>query len=256
MGDAIATKLAQRMRLNAYLARAGVASRRKADELIKAGRVRVNGAPGELNTFVASGDRVEVDGRPVAKQQPRLRAAAQAGRRRHDRARSAAAARPSSSSSRRRPRRPGRPARRRHHRRAPAHERRRARAPARAPALRGRQGLRGRGRGRAVRRRAAGALPRASSSTTAAPRPPGSAGSARRGSSSPCTRAASTRCKRMCEAVGHPVAALHRRGYAGLDARRASSRASGASSTTRRRCERVCERPAAWLLVPDERRRG
>ena len=35
-----------------YLARAGVASRRKADELIKAGRVRVNGEPGELNTFV------------------------------------------------------------------------------------------------------------------------------------------------------------------------------------------------------------
>jgi pseudouridine synthase len=57
------------MRLNAYLARAGVASRRKADELIKAGRVRVNGRPGELNTFVAAGDRVEVDGRPVAKQQ-------------------------------------------------------------------------------------------------------------------------------------------------------------------------------------------
>ncbi len=56
------------MRLNAYLARAGVASRRKADELIKAGRVRVNGEPGELNTFVASDDRVEVDGRPVAKQ--------------------------------------------------------------------------------------------------------------------------------------------------------------------------------------------
>src|SRR5438874_78313 len=49
------------MRLNAYLARAGVASRRKADELIKAGRVRVNGRPGELNTFVAAGDRVDVD---------------------------------------------------------------------------------------------------------------------------------------------------------------------------------------------------
>ncbi len=56
------------MRLNAYLARAGVASRRGADELIKAGRVRVNGAPGELNTFVGARDRVEVDGRPVAPQ--------------------------------------------------------------------------------------------------------------------------------------------------------------------------------------------
>src|SRR5205823_12169253 len=56
------------MRLNAYLARAGVASRRKADELIKAGRITVNGRPGELNTFVEAHDRVEVDGKPVAKQ--------------------------------------------------------------------------------------------------------------------------------------------------------------------------------------------
>ena len=56
------------MRLNAYLARAGVASRRGADELIKARRVRVNGAPGELNTFVGANDTVEVDGRPIEKQ--------------------------------------------------------------------------------------------------------------------------------------------------------------------------------------------
>src|SRR6476646_6680984 len=57
------------MRLNAYLARAGVASRRKADDLIKAGRVTVNGASGQLNTFVESRDRVEVDGQPVSLQQ-------------------------------------------------------------------------------------------------------------------------------------------------------------------------------------------
>ena len=56
------------MRLNAYLARAGVASRRKADELIKAGRVTVNGEPGQLNTFVSKHDRVELDGRPLARQ--------------------------------------------------------------------------------------------------------------------------------------------------------------------------------------------
>ncbi|HVH51560.1 MAG TPA: pseudouridine synthase [Gaiellaceae bacterium] len=53
------------MRLNAYLARAGIASRRAADELIKAGRVRVNGEPGQLNTFVGATDRVEVDGTEV-----------------------------------------------------------------------------------------------------------------------------------------------------------------------------------------------
>ena len=56
------------MRLNAYLARAGVASRRGAEELIRAGRVRVNGAPAGLATFVEAGDRVELDGRELAPQ--------------------------------------------------------------------------------------------------------------------------------------------------------------------------------------------
>src|SRR5687768_12059694 len=56
------------VRLNAYLARAGVASRRGADELIKAGRVTVNGEPGQLNTFVGDRDVVELDGRPLAPQ--------------------------------------------------------------------------------------------------------------------------------------------------------------------------------------------
>ena len=56
------------MRLNAFLARAGVASRRRADELIRAGRVRVNGAPGELSTVVGRHDVVEVDGARVQRQ--------------------------------------------------------------------------------------------------------------------------------------------------------------------------------------------
>jgi 23S rRNA pseudouridine2605 synthase len=59
------------MRLNAFLARAGVASRRRADELIKAGRVKVNGEPGELNTVVGARDRVEVDGEAVERQRLR-----------------------------------------------------------------------------------------------------------------------------------------------------------------------------------------
>src|SRR6188508_101221 len=57
------------MRLNAYLARTGVASRRGADELIKTGRVRVNGVRGELNTFVEQGDVVDLDGRLLVPQE-------------------------------------------------------------------------------------------------------------------------------------------------------------------------------------------
>src|SRR6059058_4844958 len=57
------------MRLNAWLARAGVASRRKADELIKAGRVTVNGEIGQLNTVVERTDEVSLDGKPLAKQE-------------------------------------------------------------------------------------------------------------------------------------------------------------------------------------------
>jgi 23S rRNA pseudouridine2605 synthase len=57
------------VRLNAYLARAGIASRRGSDDLIKQGRVKINDEPGQLNTYVHPGDRVEVDGEPVTAQQ-------------------------------------------------------------------------------------------------------------------------------------------------------------------------------------------
>ena len=57
------------MRLNVFLARAGVTSRRGADELIKAGRVTVNGLPGELNTFVGANDVVELDGERLQPQE-------------------------------------------------------------------------------------------------------------------------------------------------------------------------------------------
>jgi len=54
------------VRLNAYLARAGIASRRGAEALIRAGRVTVNGEVAGLATFVEGKDRVEVDGAEVA----------------------------------------------------------------------------------------------------------------------------------------------------------------------------------------------
>jgi 23S rRNA pseudouridine2605 synthase len=59
------------MRLNAFLARAGMASRRDADELIKNGRVTVNGQAGQLNTEVSNSDQVKLDGKLVQSQQLR-----------------------------------------------------------------------------------------------------------------------------------------------------------------------------------------
>lgn len=59
------------MRLNAYLARAGVASRRGADKLILAGRVKVNGQLGRFNDDISENDSVELDGKPVRKQKLR-----------------------------------------------------------------------------------------------------------------------------------------------------------------------------------------
>ena len=54
------------MRLNKYLARSGVAARRKADELITAGRVWVNNQQvTALGVEIGEDDLVEVDGRPV-----------------------------------------------------------------------------------------------------------------------------------------------------------------------------------------------
>ena len=54
------------MRINKYIAHAGVASRRKAEELIKQGLVTVNGqVVRELATIIKTGDKVEVEGTPI-----------------------------------------------------------------------------------------------------------------------------------------------------------------------------------------------
>src|SRR6476469_3876094 len=53
------------VRLNRYLASAGVGSRRAVAELIRDARVTVNGTVAELGTSVGEGDEVRVDGRPV-----------------------------------------------------------------------------------------------------------------------------------------------------------------------------------------------
>lgn len=55
-------------RLQKFLAEAGVASRRKSEELIEQGRVKVNGKMATLGIKVTSDDFVELDGKRVQKQ--------------------------------------------------------------------------------------------------------------------------------------------------------------------------------------------
>ena len=58
------------MRINKYIAQAGIASRRKADELIQNGNVKVNGAVlKEPGYEVKTGDKVEVNGNLIASSQ-------------------------------------------------------------------------------------------------------------------------------------------------------------------------------------------
>ncbi|RKY62212.1 MAG: pseudouridine synthase, partial [Candidatus Latescibacterota bacterium] len=54
------------VRLNRFLSQAGVASRRKADEMVLKGRVRINGEVARIGQMVdPDRDEVTVDGRPV-----------------------------------------------------------------------------------------------------------------------------------------------------------------------------------------------
>ncbi len=53
------------MRLQKYLADAGVASRRKCEEIISEGRVSVNGVIAQIGATVDEGDTVLLDGKPV-----------------------------------------------------------------------------------------------------------------------------------------------------------------------------------------------
>jgi 23S rRNA pseudouridine2604 synthase len=55
------------IRVNKFLSEAGFCSRRKADDLIDAGQVLINGHPIEKGTRVSEGDRVTVNGKVVEK---------------------------------------------------------------------------------------------------------------------------------------------------------------------------------------------
>lgn len=58
------------VRLNKYLSAAGFCSRRKADELIEAGKVFVNGIPASMGMKVVGSDKVSVNGQEIHKSEP------------------------------------------------------------------------------------------------------------------------------------------------------------------------------------------
>ena len=56
------------VRLNKYIADCGYCSRREADRLIGSGKVKVNGIAAEMGMRVTDEDRVEVEGRPLKRE--------------------------------------------------------------------------------------------------------------------------------------------------------------------------------------------
>ncbi len=60
------------MRINKYLASLGVASRRKVDEMISEGKVRVNGKVAKLGQKVDETDKILVDGREISEKREKV----------------------------------------------------------------------------------------------------------------------------------------------------------------------------------------
>ncbi len=53
------------MRINKFISETGICSRRKADEIIQAGKVTINGVIAELGSTAEPGDDVRIDGKPL-----------------------------------------------------------------------------------------------------------------------------------------------------------------------------------------------
>lgn len=60
------------MRLQKFMADAGIASRRKCEEYIAAGRVRVNGQTAAIGCVVEEGDVVEFDGKTISTEEKKV----------------------------------------------------------------------------------------------------------------------------------------------------------------------------------------
>ena len=60
------------MRINKFLADSGIASRRHADEMISAGRIKINSQVATLGVDVKEGDVVLIDDQPLTRQEKKL----------------------------------------------------------------------------------------------------------------------------------------------------------------------------------------
>ncbi len=60
------------MRINKFLADNGIASRRHADEMIIAGRVKINDKVAQLGMTIEENDVISVDGQPIEKKEKKL----------------------------------------------------------------------------------------------------------------------------------------------------------------------------------------
>ena len=60
------------MRINKFLAENGIASRRHADEMVSAGRIKINGQTALLGVDVQDGDEVLIDDKPIVRAEKRL----------------------------------------------------------------------------------------------------------------------------------------------------------------------------------------
>jgi len=54
------------MRLNVFLQKSGIGSRREAERMIEAGRISINGKKAKITDPVEDGDKVAIDGQPLA----------------------------------------------------------------------------------------------------------------------------------------------------------------------------------------------
>lgn len=60
------------MRINKFLAENGIASRRHADEMVAAGRVKINGETASLGADVDEADELVIDGQPLVRAEKKL----------------------------------------------------------------------------------------------------------------------------------------------------------------------------------------